>query len=72
MGADHGFAALLAPVDPGFADRDAARVDWAPGRVGSDLDGRRARLAWLAPTHPAPRGRGLCGELMRTALRDAR
>ena len=29
-------------------------------------------MAWLVATDPAARGQGLCGELMRTALRDAR
>ena len=29
-------------------------------------------MAWLVATDPAARGQGLCGELMRTALREAR
>jgi predicted N-acetyltransferase YhbS len=69
---EHGFAALLAPVDPAFADRYVARVDGRPVASVVTSSGDGHVMAWLVATDPAARGRGLCGELMRTALRDAR
>ena len=66
------FAALLAPVDPAFADRYVALVDGRPAASVVTSTAHGHVMVWLVATDPAARGQGLCSELMRTALRDAR
>ncbi|MGZ4270722.1 MAG: GNAT family N-acetyltransferase [Solirubrobacteraceae bacterium] len=67
-----GFEALLAPVDPSFSDRWVARVGGRPAACVVTWTHDAHVHVWLVATDPAARGQGLCSELMRTALREAR
>ena len=71
-GSGTSFTSLLAPVDPRFSDRYVALHDGRPAAsvVTASADGHV--MVWLVATDPAARGQGLCSELMRTALREAR
>ena len=71
-GSGTSYTSLLAPVDPQFSARYVALADGRPAAsvVTSSADGHV--MVWLVATDPAARGHGLCSELMRTALRDAR
>lgn len=68
----HGFGLALDGVDPGFGRRYVACHDGRPAAcVVTWTDDAHVTVVLVA-TDPPARGRGLCGELMRTALREAR
>jgi ribosomal protein S18 acetylase RimI-like enzyme len=70
--AEAGYAALMEPIDASFARLWVARAGGRPAAsvVTRTVDGHTT--VWLVATHPDARGRGLCSELMRAALRSAR
>lgn len=71
-GAGHHFADVLEPADPAFGSRYVARVDGEPAACAITWTEDANAEVILVATAPEAQVRGLCSELMRTALREAR
>lgn len=68
----HAFGAALDGLDPAFGARYVAKREGRPAACVVTWTQDAHAMVVLVATDPVARGRGLCSELMRAALRDAR